>query len=420
VPIIAIHFKNCFVGTNESIVTYDGIFQVSEDEFREVTPGSTIDKMEIKESSNEAVILRNFKDVYLNKRNDMELMENIWLRTADQDTSDTNPLRFCIYKRVLDPGNYEIRGPIASTEDGEINWDSESYPGFYNNMDDNIKTESIKFLINNNHLEESVGVEYTTYAQKNSLSFEGWGNCYVISLFGKKYFTAYDSDSFLYENSDEGNLLSYDQLSQVLIDNHDNVNIISGRKLELMEGYKLSIKSVDFAAKKVLVELYKDGELVDSKIVTPSEKNDSYEDATYYYKKLIMDDKEFVSLALHFSNVFRGSSSGIVTEIITIDGIWQVAEITSKLKYGRSYNKLEITDIDINENFIKMNNKNGISLITGDQILAENIRMKVLDCDTSGKLPMKFFLYKDAAIEEIPPGTPGSIDRSIYIKEGLP
>jgi S-layer protein (TIGR01567 family) len=416
--IIAIHFKNCFVGTNESVVTYDGIFQVSEDEFHDVTQGRIIDKMKIKESSNEAIILRNVEDVYLNKREDIELMGNIWLRTADQDTSNTNPLRFCIYKRILDPGSYEIHGPIATIEDGEINWDSESFPGFYNNMNDNIKTESIKFLINNNRLEETIGVEYTTYIQKESLSFEGWGNCYVISLFGKKYFTAYDTDSFLYENSDEGNLLTFDQLSQVLIDNHTDINIISGRKLALMEGYKLKIESIDFAAKKVLLELYKDGVSVDSKIVTPSE-NGSYEDSTYYYKKLLMDDKEFVCLALHFSNVFRGSSLGIVTEIVTIDGIWQISEDTSKLEYERSYGELKITDVDINEGFVKMNNEDVISLIAGDQDLTENIKIKVLDCDISEKNPRKFFLYKDAAIEEIT-RPQDSIDIPIYIKEGLP
>ena len=59
----------------------------------------------------------------LSKDLDIELMQNIHLKTADQSTiTADNPLRYYIYKNLSDPGTYEIRATTA-------NWDRNLHMG---------------------------------------------------------------------------------------------------------------------------------------------------------------------------------------------------------------------------------------------------------------------------------------------------
>jgi predicted RNA-binding protein len=66
-------------------------------------------------------------------------------------------------------------------------------------------------------------------------------------------------------------------LYEVIINNSDQILMTSGTPLALDEGYELAIKSVDIDGNKIYVELYKDGEVIDAKIiVVPQTKDDSY------------------------------------------------------------------------------------------------------------------------------------------------
>jgi S-layer protein (TIGR01567 family) len=381
--IIAIHFNDCFLGLNGSKATYNGIFQIS-DEFHDISSEKSFDKMIVRDFNDREIIMRNSENINLEDRKDIRLMGNFWIKTADQDISATNPLRFCIYKKVSEPGIYEIRGPIAPIENGEFVWDSESFAGLYNDLDNNIKTESIKLVVKNNHLEKATGVEYTTHIQRKPLSFKDWGSCYIIGFLGENFFAAYDKDCYLYEISDEGNLMVYDKLSQVLIDNHDEVNITRDKKLPLMEGYKLAINSIDVTGNKISLELFKDGEAIDFRVLSPP-------DMTYYYKNFTIKDKnkKVANIAVHFSNVFMGPYS----EMATVDGVWQISESSFNVSQGKLYNNLKVSNIDTENGVITMNNDNTLNLAARDQPISDNIRIKSLNHN-------KFYLYKGVAIQE--------------------
>jgi len=98
---IAIHFKNAFAGADTNIATVDGEFQVS-DTPTALKSEQQYDKMSIRnvDATGMTVTMDN-KDnqITLSKNKDVVLMQDIHIKTADQDTMDaTTPLRYYIYK----------------------------------------------------------------------------------------------------------------------------------------------------------------------------------------------------------------------------------------------------------------------------------------------------------------------------------
>jgi len=98
---IAVHFKNAFLGADQSIATIDGQFQVSDTPLT-VQTDQQYDKMSIRnvDPSTKTITMDN-KDnaITLSKNQDVVLMQNVHIQTADQDNiSAAQPLRYFIYK----------------------------------------------------------------------------------------------------------------------------------------------------------------------------------------------------------------------------------------------------------------------------------------------------------------------------------
>jgi len=70
------------------------------------------------------VITMDNKDnaITLSKNKDSALMAGVKIKTADNDT-----LRFYIYKDITEPGDYQIRGAVAT---GDFCWNPQNFAGF--------------------------------------------------------------------------------------------------------------------------------------------------------------------------------------------------------------------------------------------------------------------------------------------------
>ena len=103
IVVIAVHFKNAFRGADQDLATVDGIWQIS-DTYTDVEEDTEYDKMTIQSVNAETLsIMMNNEDnkITLNSNKDQLLMENIRIKTADQDTiSAEEPLRFYIYEEA--------------------------------------------------------------------------------------------------------------------------------------------------------------------------------------------------------------------------------------------------------------------------------------------------------------------------------
>ena len=99
------------------------------------------------------------------------------------------------------------------------------------------------------------GAVYTTEALPVGFSFEPWGQYEEIGFLGGEYFAAYDDEPwnmtkanqsvpFLYDKSTNRNLMTNEQISEILIDDDTEQTLSSSNPLELEEGYNLTIKII--------------------------------------------------------------------------------------------------------------------------------------------------------------------------------
>lgn len=102
-------------------------------------------------------------------------------------------------------------------------------------------------------------------------------------------------------------LVSIDRIEQtseiyphsILLNDSSYRTFTSGTPSMLEEGYELAVQSVDIDGNKAYVELFKDGDMVDSRIVIAAKEGDG----TYNY----VNPETGQELAIHFKNAFRGA-----------------------------------------------------------------------------------------------------------------
>jgi hypothetical protein len=97
----------------------------------------------------------------------------------------------------------------------------------------------------------------------------------------------------------------------ILINDTRSQTVTSGMPLKLEEGYDLMIQSIDIDGNKLYLELYKDGMVVDSQVITPENEVDD----TFIYAH----PETSQEIRVHFKNSFRGAAQNLVT----IDSITQ-------------------------------------------------------------------------------------------------
>lgn len=103
-----------------------------------------------------------------------------------------------------------------------------------------------------------------------------------------------------------------------LIDNERQSEIIFSvsdeKPLKLNDGYELVVKSVDIDGNKAYMELYKDGKVIDSKVIIPANEANG----SFIYSRPGTSQ----TIKVHFKNVFRGADRNLAT----VDRVWQTSE----------------------------------------------------------------------------------------------
>ena len=102
--------------------------------------------------------------------------------------------------------------------------------------------------------------------------------------------------------------------NRILIDDPRSRTMTSGTTLDLEEGYKLAINSIDIDGNKVYLDLYKDEIVIDSQVIIPTNEVDD----TFIYSR----PETSQEIRVHFKNSFRGADQNLAT----IDGLRQTSE----------------------------------------------------------------------------------------------
>lgn len=421
---IAVHFKNCFHAADENLSTIDGIFQISYKP-AQIKQDQQFGKLSIRDiDANAMTITMDNKDnaISLSKDTDTELMKDIYIKSADQSVVNADaPLRYYIYKKLIDPGKYEIRGAVANSGMDAFTLDPRTFAGFYYDLDKNIGTENITFTLtesdnpSNKILMDTPdengnrGVVYATASQPKNFKFKPWGQYNIIGFLGVACFTAYSSAQtqemqnygiavpYLYDVSKNRNLMLKEELSRVLIDDNQEQVIKKGSSLPLKEGYELALKGIDDKG-HLYVELLKNDKTIDTKLVQPSVDGATMADKTYYYRANLGDVKEIATIAVHFKNSYRDEEQAFAT----VDGVWQISDMPLSIKAGKQFDKMSIQNVDPMAMTIKMDNKdNRIALSKNkNSILMQNISLRTADQDIIDEAnPLRYYIYIPVTVE---------------------
>jgi S-layer protein (TIGR01567 family) len=359
VPLIAVHLAQIFRGTETNAVFIEGIFQIS-DEYVQIENGDRFGKMEISSTSSSGIIMKNRDSFTLSRGNTVNIMGKLSFVVAD-----ASEIRFAPIVETTEPGTYELRGTIHDETFNTTVWTPYNFEGFYYSIDENVSTESL--TLTEGFSGRSIDDEALVYSTRPALvkfEQENWGSYQVIGFMAEKYFAGYPANTF--SNSRSVSILSDDILSKVLIDDDNKRSMFTGSSVALENGYSLKAAQVDVNGNRVLLELYKDGKLLDSGIVSSN--------GTYIYEADIGGAEDVPMIAAHISTVFRSRE----TDAVFIEGLFQVSDEYLELSQGDSFGRMEISSIS--DSGITMKNENSISLSRGNTInLMGNVKFKVAD-----------------------------------------
>jgi S-layer protein (TIGR01567 family) len=384
VPLIAVHLAQIFRGTETNAIFVEGIFQIS-DEYVQIENGDRFGKMEISSTSSSGIIMRNRDSFTLGRGDTVDIMGKLSFVVAD-----SSELRFAPIVEISEPGTYELRGTVHDETFNTTVWTPYNFEGFYYSIDENVSTESLTLTeeISGRSIDDEALV-YSTSPALVKFEQESWGSYQVIGFMAEKYFAGYPANTF--GNSRSVSVLSDDILAKVLIDDDHKRSMFTGSSIALENGYSLKAAEVDVNGNRVLLELYRDGELVDSGITSSN--------GDYIYEADIGGAEDVPMIAAHISTVFRSRE----TDAVFIEGIFQVSDDYLELSQGDSFGKMEISTIS--SSGITMKNEDSISLSRGNTIsLMGNVSFKVADSNVLRFYP--FVEVKSAPQDQLRIETP--------------
>ncbi|AFV24418.1 S-layer-like domain-containing protein [Methanolobus psychrophilus R15] len=307
----------------------------------------------------------------------------------------TNPVSTASATITIHPKTYYTGDRIWDEDAGQsttYTWNAKSFSGFFYDLETGFSSETMTIT----DISRTIGdgkLVYETRPVDSNFEHSAWGKYQVIGFMAEKYFAGYKSSITNINGVSTVSLISSGQLSKVLIDNDDKKSVYSGSSLTLEDGYKLNIVQVDKNGDKVFVTLTKDGDELDSGIISGS--------GDYVYEADLGDSDDVPIIIVHFDSIFSGTESNAVF----IQGIFQISEDYVELEDGGSYGEMEITGFS--DDYIQMKNDGSISLSKGKTIdIMGKIKFIVADSNT-----LRFALFVDMS-------SPGTYELRGTVAEG--
>ncbi|RNI13708.1 S-layer protein [Methanohalophilus sp. RSK] len=356
VPVIAVHIEDVFSGTETNAVFIDGIFQISDD-YVEIDEGDEYGEMTISNVGKTEIEMKNEDgSIDLDEGDIIDIMGKLKFIVAD----DNDVLRFAPFVDMSEPGTYELRGTIA--EDQGFTWTPLNFEGFYYDIDEGLSSESLTVEYDGRSIDEG-NLTYKAEPVPVDFEYNNWGKYNVIGFMAEKYFAGYDDSEFGGEIYDS-DLMSSGQLSKVLIDDDDEKSVYTGSSLILEEGYALNIQEIDVNGERVMVELTRDGDDVESGIISSNDE--------YVYEKDVGDEDDVPIIVVHFNEVFSGTE----TSAVFVEGIFQISEDYEEVEDGDTFGEMEVTGTSP----ITLKNEDSIDLDEDSTIdIMGEIKFKVAD-----------------------------------------
>jgi len=291
-------------------------------------------------------------------------------------------------------GGADLRGEMA-TVGSDFTWTHQNFPGFYYDLDRDLGTETLQI----DSADSSADIRYSTAVQNSDFQFEDWGYFRVLGFMGQRCFAGYISseDSWfntLFEESDDKDLLSGGYMSKILVDDDSQRVVAAGEPLKLEQGYELLIKKISDRDRKVSLDLLKDGQIVDSSVLSPSQDRATLADKTYCYKMdLGGEAKGIVTLAVYFKNAYNDTDAAVAT----IGGLWQISDEPISLKAGEKLGLMTV--VDASEAGLSLASEDPLTINKGvDLQIMGSLYLRAADQEmVDADDPLRFYPYIKAA-----------------------
>ncbi|HSD58600.1 MAG TPA: S-layer protein domain-containing protein, partial [Methanotrichaceae archaeon] len=298
-----------------------------------------------------------------NQTTQEEVSENLTEEEAleEQEAEAAGDMKDRIWREGISPDEYT--------------WTPQTFSGFFYDFDDDVGTETLTVSLSRSGDEydrslESGDLTYSSDVEDINYEYGGWGEYEVIGFMAEKYFAGYGGTSTEIVD-EETSLINEGELRRVLTDSDVENTITSGSVLGLDEGYELRIKEIDIDGNKVFLALAKDGEEIDSQVISP----DGLGSSTYTYE-VDIGGRDVPIIMAHISNVFRGTE----TDLVTVDGVFQLSDTYASVESGDRYGEMEVDEVS--DTRITMSNEDSVSLRGGRIVnIFGDVGFQVADSD---------------------------------------
>ncbi|WP_231590391.1 S-layer protein domain-containing protein [Methanosarcina siciliae] len=288
------YVDSVFVSATDSFAVFKYTWLIDKDNILIIKEGDEYQGFEVKEASEDELVLKNTDSITLNLDKDVKnyFTDSWYFQTSDEGKGSTSPNGYVIHpvKELSTPGSYTLRGmpfDTNATSSDEFCWDPSTFGGLYYSINKNknlvasenwfgehlqyIETDGQYELGKSNPGNHVIGEDELVYSTRpfpnkykvvselgldaNTTPSELGGMVYYkLPWFGKPYVTV-ENDAT--------------QLASIVIDQSgsDKKILKAGDVWDFGKGYSLTVNQVDVEGNKVWFSLSKDGEELESGII---------------------------------------------------------------------------------------------------------------------------------------------------------
>jgi len=275
----------------------------------------------------------------------------------------------------------EIRGEVVEIDAGEFTWNATNFAGFWYDLDTGNWSETLTVTFDADGAIDGGNLTYTAVPHAGQTPEFGFTESTTsdapytytkIGFLAQEYFVV------------EGDVA---QLSKILMDDDSSYTLRTGETLELGEGYAITPQQIDVDGNKVWLELTKDGEFVDDKIISTDQATQA--NKTWFYEQDILDSEDVVTLMVHVDEVFQGQ----VDSLCVIEGIFQISDDGLILEKDDEFGELIVTDLTSNI-VMETDTDNDLDIPDDDVLdITDDLMIK------GSEGPERFYLFTEVTIE---------------------
>ncbi|WP_462273654.1 S-layer protein domain-containing protein, partial [Methanohalophilus sp.] len=375
VTTLMIHVDEVFQGQVDSLCVIEGIWQISGNPMQFNIDDAhglfTVTKC------TETLQMELSDPLYLEKGKTYDILPSSEGDLAIS-VADSTSLRFNFVKEAYDDFQQQIRGSVVEvgSESETITWSTtgnNSFMGLWYDLDSVQTSEKItvKEINNYERVIEEGNLIYTSTKSPNidpEFNFTDFTSTYdkfqydVIGIEGKAYVPITEDN--------------VSTMSKLLLDTSSSYTLRTGESLVLGEGYALTPNQIDVEGNKIWLELTKDGDFVDDKVISTDGTNS--ESKTWYFEHDIVGNDNVLTLMVHVDELFQGQ----VDSLCIIDGVWQISDSPIVIEEGNVFGNLVVSNQT--NDVIEMKNEDEIYLDEDEIVdVFGGIKFNIADDPTS-------------------------------------